>query len=70
MHATYLIIHIADVLLALPVHVQNFQESFVDSLISGKACLQQMQTGQTGNIDTDQSNTVFALGCEFSLLLP
>ncbi len=45
MHALYLIVHIADVLLALPVHVQNLQESFVDSLISGKACLQQMQTG-------------------------
>ena len=39
MHALYLIIHIADVFLALPVHVQNLQESFVDSLISGKACL-------------------------------
>ena len=36
----YLIVDIADILLAFPVHIENFQKSFVDSLICGKSCLQ------------------------------
>ena len=40
--AAYLIIYIADVLLTLSVHVEDFQEGFVDPLIRRKASLQKI----------------------------
>ena len=36
---THLFIDIRDVLLSLPVHVEDLKESFVDALVIRKACL-------------------------------
>ena len=42
----YLIIDIADVLLTFPVHIQDLQKRFVDSLICSKSCLQTRDQGK------------------------